>query len=255
MSEWYTRYLQGRYQEVYDELLGLQEHIFDEPIFDEAVAVVQEMMRRVRYNIELITTHLNHMGYRFGEGFWDENEHLSIEEKNSIEQDIPIFKSPTAETPERISYLERLVGPLPLSLLYWYKIVGSVNLIGSFPSSSERSIDRRYGSVLDPLFIYSVDMAIKMVSIHLQHDVWERDPTLSLSPDNYYKYSYSGKGAYSILLPCKAFDAILQLEQHHLTFINYLRLCLHWGGFPGLEQENRLTPEEFAYLKKDLLPF
>lgn len=56
-------------------------------------------------------------------------------------------------------------------------------------------------------------------------------------------------------LPCKAFDAPLLLEKHHTTFINYLRLCIRWGGFPGLEVDNRLSPGELEYLTKDLLPF
>jgi hypothetical protein len=30
---------------------------------------------------------------------------------------------------------------------------------------------------------------------------------------------------------------------------------MKYGGFPGLEQENRLPPEQFAYLTEGLLPF
>ena len=37
--------------------------------------------------------------------------------------------------------------------------------------------------------------------------------------------------------------------------VNYLRICLNWGGFPGLAKECRLLPDELAFLTKDLLPF
>ena len=60
---------------------------------------------------------------------------------------------------------------------------------------------------------------------------------------------------YEEALPCKAFDAPLLLERHHTTFINYLRLCFQWGGFPGLEFDNRLSQRKPAFLTKDMLPF
>ena len=94
-----------------------------------------------------------------------------------------------------------------------------------------------------------------MVTSYINKGVWNRDPSLALSPDNYFKYGYGGTGAYSIILPCKAFDAPLLLERHHTTFINYLRLCFRWGGFPGLELDNQLKPSELASLIKDLQPF
>jgi len=43
-------------------------------------------------------------------------------------------------------------------------------------------------------------------------------------------------------VPCRAFDALLLLEEHQTTFVNYLRVCLQWGGFPGLASEKRLSP-------------
>ena len=72
ISKRYDRYLQGAYQEVYDELLAMQEQVFDEPIYAEALAVAREMMRRVRHNIELLIPRLEEMDYDFGAGFFDE---------------------------------------------------------------------------------------------------------------------------------------------------------------------------------------
>jgi hypothetical protein len=98
-------------------------------------------------------------------------------------------------------------------------------------------------------------MAIKMVRSYLNEGVWNRDPSLALSPDNAFKYGFGGSGAYSIRLPCKAFDAPLLFERHHTTFVNYLRICFRWGGFPGLESENRLSQDEIEFLTRDLLRF
>ncbi|HEY6410902.1 MAG TPA: hypothetical protein VIY29_25895, partial [Ktedonobacteraceae bacterium] len=105
---------------------------------------------------------------------------ISPEEKASIENDIPIFKAPDPQTSEGITVLEQFVGTLPLSLKSWYEEVGYVNLIGLFSPSDGRDFSRSYGCVLDPLFIYSLEMAIKMVTGYKEAGVWEHDPTLPL---------------------------------------------------------------------------
>src|SRR6266566_2282930 len=147
MSRLYDRYLEGFYQEVYDELLAKQEQVVEGHNYEDALLVAREIMKRVRYNVGLLIPRLRDLEYQFGKGFFED-----------------------------------------------------------------------------------------------------------LSPDNYFKYGYGGTGAYSIILPCKAFDAPLLLERHHTTFINYLRLCFRWGGFPGLELDNQLKPSELASLIKDLQP-
>ena len=255
MPGWYDRYRKGFYQEVYDELLAMHEHVFDAHIYEEALFVTREIMGRVRYNIELLIPRLQTMGYQFGKGFWNQFEDVSPEEKTSLENDFPIFKPSGPETTEKVVVLEQLTGTLPLSLKGWYEEVGCVNLTGLFSSSNSRDFRSEYGCVLDPLFIYSVEMAIKMVTEYIKMDVWNHDPSLALSPDNYYKYGFSGSGAYSIKLPCRAFDAPFLGERHHTTFVNYLRICFQWGGFPGLESDNRLNRDETDFLTRDLLRF
>jgi len=248
----YDRYLEGFYQEVYDELLAKQEQVVEGHNYEDALLVAREIMKRVRYNVGLLIPRLRDLEYQFGKGFFED---MSPEERAMVETDAPIFKKPDPKTPEKVLLLEQLTGTLPLSLKCWYEEVGSINLVGLFPSSSDRDFGLEYGCILDPLFIYSIEMAIKMVTSYINKGVWNRDPSLALSPDNYFKYGYGGTGAYSIILPCKAFDAPLLLERHHTTFINYLRLCFRWGGFPGLELDNQLKPSELASLIKDLQPF
>ncbi len=255
MLDLYDRYQQGFYQEVYDDLVHMHDHVFEEPTYTDALLVAREIMKRVRSNLELLIPRLHTLGFQFGKGFWQEFDDLSAQEKATIEKEIPILGTPTSETSTRVGLLEQLTGPLPLSLRCWYEEVGSVNLIGLFPDSDTRNFSSEYGCILDPLFIYPVDIALQMVTRHTESGVWQRDSTLPLSPDNYYKYGYSGSGAYTVNLPCKAFDAPLLLEKHCITFVNYLRLCFQWGGFPGLETENRLTSEEMHFLTQGLRAF
>ena len=256
MGELYERYMKEFHQEVYDEILVRNEEIFDKSLYQDVQLVLREIMQRVRSNIEVIIPRLRTLNYRFGEGFWNQFDDLSPEEKAEIEKDVPIFKAPESETAEKIARLESLIGTLSLSFKCWYENVGSVNLIGLFDSSNTTSVSTfEYGSILDPLFVYSMDMVLNMVEGFIADDVWKNEPLLTLSPDNYYKYGFSGSGVYAIRIPSPTFDASLLLERHQTTFINYLRLCFRWGGFPGLEQDARLTSEELAFLTQDLLIF
>src|SRR6266480_5738364 len=184
MPGMYEHYKKGFHQEIYDELLAIKDNIYEPRIYEEALLVIREIMRRARSNIELLIPRLQEMRYRFGEGFSD-----SPEEKAYWKQHAPIYKPPTQETSARIAALEELTGSLPMSLKCWYEEVGTVNLIGLFPSNKLAD-----GPVLDPLFVYSVEMALTMVNRHINANVWHRDPTLSLAPDNYHKYGFSGAG-------------------------------------------------------------
>src|SRR5258708_36272179 len=151
MSGWFERYQQGFYQEVYDELLAMQERVWEPSVYEETLLVMRTLMRRARHNIELLISRLHEMGYLFGEGFAE-----SPEEKAYWEQEAPVYRPPTSETLQHVALLEQRVGLLPLALKCWYEEVGSVNFVGLFPPSPSRPFDRAYGSRLDPLFIYPV---------------------------------------------------------------------------------------------------
>ncbi len=248
MSDWYKRYQSGLYQEVYDELLAMQEHIYEPHIYEEALLVMRAMMKRVRSNIEQVIGRLETLGYLFRKGgFW---ENYPLEKKVSLEREYPTFQPPTPETFQQVALLEQLAGPLPLSLKCWYEEVGSVNLVGLFPAETRAS-----GPRLDPLWIDSVEVALQQVTGLLKIDAWKEEPLLLLAPDCYHKYGYSGTGSYNMALPCKAVDAPFLNEPHHTTFVNYLRICLQWGGLPGLEYTHLLSHEQLAYLTQGLLPF
>jgi hypothetical protein len=242
----YYRYQQGLYQEVYDELLAMREQVFEDSTYEEALLVARTMMKRVRHNIELLIPRLHLMGYHFGEGLSESSEEAAF-----WEQEAPTYQAPTLDTPDLVARLEQFAGTLPLTLKCWYEEVGSVNFVGTFPISDERKERIAYGSLLDPLFIYSAKMALT-----IGEDDWNVINDISIAPDRFFKYRYSGSGPYSIKTPCKMFDASLEgYEIPDITFVRYLRLCFRWGGFPGLEKTNRLSSEQLEFLTKDLLPF
>lgn len=87
-------------------------------------------------------------------------------------------------------------------------------------------------------------------------------------PDYYLKEQISG-GHYSIELPDLAADAPLAGLWHSQdyrpmeptpptpsanTFVNYLRTCLRWGGFPGFALSARRPEGDLARLVEGILP-
>ncbi len=75
-----------------------------------------------------------------------------------------------------------------------------------------------------------------------------------LAPDATHKTNQSGGSPYCIDVPDPAMDAILDGDEDYGTFIEYLRTCFRWGGFPGLRTAAQPPREELAYLTEGLLP-
>src|SRR6516225_4569410 len=65
MPGYLERYRQGEYEAVWAELLAQGGRIRQQPLYDEALAVVRETMRRARANIELLVPRLTSLGYQF----------------------------------------------------------------------------------------------------------------------------------------------------------------------------------------------
>jgi len=78
---------------------------------------------------------------------------------------------------------------------------------------------------------------------------------LSIAPDIYHKSNYSGGGGYDLSLPDANVDAVLLNEDHHQTFVGYLRNSFAWAGFPGLEREKGRDDNLLTMLREGLLPF
>jgi len=113
---------------------------------------------------------------------------------------------PSGRAPQQIKQLQGLVGAIPVSLLVFYRIVGSVDLTGSHPEWAGCEYP-------DPLVVEPIDSAIEeaLAYVELQGGMW-----------------------YDIEIPNAVADPIVLEEPHALPFTRYLEFSLSWGGFPGL---------------------
>jgi hypothetical protein len=212
------RYEAGECEQVWAELLALRGKVREEAVLADAVAVARETMRRCRINIERFVSRLRELGYEFQ--YADE-----------------AFVPPDTEVLKQISEIESRVGPIPLSLCAWFEIVGSVNFMGKQTEWSEDE----FGPYPDPMVISPSNYILKYEEAN-----WYREQyRLEIAPDQYAKEDVSGGPPYTILVPNSDIDAPFENESHKITFVDYLRICVRSGGFPG---------SPWGGLTEDLLP-
>jgi hypothetical protein len=82
----------------------------------------------------------------------------------------------------------------------------------------------------------------------------EESFSVIIAPDSTHKTGQSGGSPYFIDIPNPAADAILDGDEDYGTFVEYLRTCFRWGGFPGLRTSAKPPREELAFLTQGLLP-
>jgi hypothetical protein len=216
VSSWLRRYEAGDRVQVWTEMLGLGPEIrADARAWDEAVKVARLTMQRVRANVELLRDLLPEAGYVF-----------------APDEGLPVFEPPPEDTSSQLDELEAEVGRLPLALRCWLEQVGQVNLVGAHPGWGYD-----YG---DPLVVQApVDYVLAEYAGWAadRGTKWDRGSfTVDLAPDDLHKANISGGPPYAMAVPNAAVDGVLLWEQHQTTFVNYLRICFRWGGFPGWDR-------------------
>lgn len=172
--------------------------------------------------------------------------------------------------PTQLAYvdaLEAVGGAIPLSLRAWYELIGNVNFVGQPPPhwsaliEQERALyqplsvmyERLRGpEALDPLFISPLTSSL-IDELKLRKPNTIMAIPLAPAPKNKYTI-VSEDPDYCISLPNASADAILEDERHATTFVNYLRISLHWGGFPGWEQMRYRPEQDLQFLREGLLP-
>ncbi len=251
MASYLARYQSGEREQVWAELTALGQQVRQEHILPDALAVSYETMRRVKHNAEAIAARLKSIRYRFD---------YDPEDERSYAFDAPYYP-PSPNAIEQVAELESLAGPLPLSLRAWYEIGGSINFLGSH--------DLWPDAYTDPLVIYPVEVTLTEYSdwqeMVADEGLEEVGPfSIPIAPDFYHKNDTSGGGPYSIEMPSLSADAMLN-EWHEANFVEYLRECFRWGGFPGFDIRHPMNPqhlvadcamppEHLALLTADLLP-
>jgi hypothetical protein len=214
------RYSAGAHREVWTEMIALGDRVRRAPYADDAMAVAQETMRRADTNLRTIVERLTNMGYRFA--------------------DRPLGIHGNAQ--KQVATFEKAVATLPLSLHAFYAAVGQVNLIGTHPTL----ISPRSSVAEDPLVVYGLDEDA------VEYDDDGEPEALIIAPDDLHKANESGGDPYEIAVPDARADGEVVNERHGLFFVDYLRLCFQYGGFPGFDGQESL-PREIDVLRQGLL--
>jgi hypothetical protein len=216
-----ARYRRGEHGPVWNELRSYEALAGD--LLEEARAVAKETMTRVARNADLLGDRLAVSGWR------------------------PLYSElrtrPRAEDWEVMRRIEETTGtPLPVSLRAFWEAVGGINFVWDYKSGDppDLGVDLPIDE-MDPLCVDAPEVVTHVF------DMWEEqrsgiDPELvdpfhlDLAPDYLHKANTSGGGPYGIELPFLGADPIFANEAHELPFVDYLRLCFRWAGFPRLER-------------------
>ncbi len=252
-STYSERYAAGEHVAVWEELTALGAAVREPALLADARSVAQATMARVATNIDRLIARLTENGFRFG----------VYPDGRDLPAAPPSRSRPDAALLADIDALERLTGPIPLSLRAFWKVVGTVSLIGR---GREGWPD--YG---DPLVVSPPGYAVsefRGLSADAEDSAELLDPFVcGLAADVLHKDNISGGSEYGIALPDPAADAVFLHEWHAIGFVPYLRVAiLDWGGFPGLSPANpqekwrrkypgTAAPAWLGELTRDLLAF
>jgi hypothetical protein len=260
----HDRYLAGEHREVWAELVALGADVRADPHAADALAVAYETMRRVESNVRTLVQRLAAMNYAFTPDGPSGASPMSSLFRAVLPSAVfgPLLKTrdrvtdqpssakahvaPEPDAAKRVAAFEKEFGTLPLSLRAFYEIVGEVNLNGR-----HATLDPPNNRVAtDPLQVYGLHDGI------VQYDDEDEDEgkpsSVVIAPDDLHKANTSGGDAYEMAIPDPRADGELVNERHQLFFVDYLRLCFAFGGFPGYEGTSSM-PSEIASLRAGLL--
>jgi hypothetical protein len=236
------RYQAGEYEQVWNEMAPRYwKEAQAEPFYSEALAVARAMMARVRENIVTLIPRLESINYSFGYVWIDEIRPYFADIEAWAQEQPPTLSPPLSDVQDRFRRLEEDGIRLPISLRAWYEIVGAVNFVGTPPARWAPS-----GSSLDPLRVdpledYMIEECI-------------RYKQLCIAPDEFHKYYTSGSGGYCIELDAPSTDGLIEGGWLRTSFVEYLRIAISWGGFPGIGRWHKRPEKDIAYLTEGLLP-
>jgi hypothetical protein len=234
----FDRYRGGAHREVWQELVALGAAVREEPHAADALAVAYETMRRAQANVRTLVQRLEAMHYVFS---------TTKQEKRDTKARPHV--PPAADIQKRVLRFEKEFGTLPLSLRAFYEVVGEVNFIGTHPTLDPSDND----VAPDPLLVFGLDEGIVEYDEGDDEDEEEGRPAaVTIAPDDLHKANTSGGDPYEMAIPDLRADGELLNERHQLFFVDYLRLCFRFGGFPGYDGAAKV-PAEIATLSAGLI--
>lgn len=216
------RYRSGEFTSVWEEIRSHRR--ISGAFHHEIMDVAEETMRRVARNADLLSERLEASGWKSLRG--------------------RLRTEPSAADIANIQRVEEITGgPIPPTLLAFWRVVGGIDWIWDYNSDDpppDLGVDLPIVE-MDPLCVDPAGI------VDWLFEAWEEqknqpdtdlvDPfSLELAPDRYFKANYGGGSSYAIELPFLGADPVFANEPHELPFVDYLRLCFQWAGFPGLEK-------------------
>lgn len=217
MTSYFARYERGERDDVWRELHALGPKALDASRREDAAAVARSMALRARRNVELIESRLTEAGFDF-RGNDDEGV------------DRPGHIPPTAGAAALVEWMERELGPMPLTVAAWIREVGDVWFVGDHPRWTTSDL-------ADPLVVEFEGSAYPGhdVRTHLEGQIASRGENRScqlyFAPDDYHKANISGGSPYAVEVAAPAVDGwCLPFERF---FVDYLNDAFASGGFPG----------------------
>lgn len=208
------RYLKGDTEKVYTEIYSLGQDAFKPDYFSQIDLILTETFKRVAFNLAIIYNELKASNYQFVSNIKYDWQRPLLPPDPNTDQLISVLKSKTKNG-----------GHIPLSLEYFYRIVGSCNFCWDW----ETKPDIPWEGV-DPIDIPPLKDILKMVD-----DDYDNEDIL-ITGDYLQKDNVSGS-SYNIELTSIASVDSLFLGWD-IPFIEYLRLTLENCGFSRADECN-----------------
>lgn len=237
MASLAARYEAGEWSAVWDDIRqlgpvppGRQEEV------DEVAAMT---MRQAAVQIRRIIERLQAMGF----------------ERASPR--IPLLEPPPPDVGIRVQAVEASVGPLPAALKASMSQIGAVSLLGDLPAiSAYYNTAVRVDSMPpgpsypDPLCLPGIE------TLEWEFEALEDEDPASdgwdfpFAPDELHKANISG-GTHDLRLPDASADPVLAgvAGRPGITFVEYLRRSVAWGGFPGYSFDPATCPRPLDGLR------
>ena len=223
----YDRYINGETKQVYQEIYELEQKAFLPTNLTDIEKVLTETFQRVSFNLDIIYKELKEINYSF-------KKHPKRNFEKPLHQPLPN----TAFLTQQLDKAVQSFGYIPLSIKYFYKIVGGVNFIWDYETSKDF-----LWRMADPIQVASLDAVVETVTGKYWKEEMEQyilDETsepafLDLAADDLHKDNISGGPAYALQITKEpAIDSNFINEPNKTTFIDYLRICFENCGFPGI---------------------
>jgi hypothetical protein len=249
----YQQYQSGHRENAWERLNSLGAIAYEQPYFEDALAVAHETMTRARSNVEVLSDRLAGIGYDFLMPKTAGVTWMGPMGPEISTNDMLVHTPPHRDTDAFLEMLQNATGGfVPISVRAWYQIVGGVIFLGSHPrlsSYKEPTLVIDTQTVFaDPLMVSPITSLVEELKLS------QKAPsTLPLFADKYFKAGCSGGPPIEFDCSGVQADPVLHNEPHQLDFVNYLRRSFSWGGFPGWSEYPNRPDAEIRYLTQGLL--